>query len=909
MSREGRLCATLDEVVRGQTERLDGPPALPERCDALEVEQALADVTAALFHEPPEPVPLGRYVLLDRIGKGGGGVVYRGYDPELDRRVAIKLLRPDAAAGSSPSWTGRLLGEAQAIAKFSHPNIVAVHDVGQLPPTRPQLGPGVFIVMELVEGETLARWLQHEPRSWRQVLEVLAPIGRALVAAHRAELVHRDVKPGNILVASDGRPRLVDFGLARATLRREPGDDGSASLARTSALGTPSTMAPEQHLGQPADARTDQYGFCATLHAALHGVYPFAGDDLPALLHAKQHDAPRTVREVPRWLIEIVARGLAPDPDARFADMDALLGALEHGRGRARRWALGLGSAAAVLALAAAATIGRREPATAACIEEGETRIDGVWGTSGKADALAGLRATGGAHAEETSALVGAHVDAYVERWRAAHASACERAFAIRDEPAQVSAARLGCLDRALDEVQDLGGLLQVADEQVLVGAVDAARRLREPAECEAASDEAATDPDLEGLLRRASLHVRAGKLDSGDAMASDAALRAAAIDDETSHSRALLLRCRIAADRGSDAEPLCENGLLAAERSGNDRQAIRALLQLSAITDAADAERLYKLAEARLQGLPEHERDAGLQAELALTRARLRDEQRRWHEATAAYEEGLQLLEQARGPDHPELARALNGLGMLYSGEDRLQLAADAYARALAITSQAYGDHHPTLGFVLNNLAGVELQRGRHREALVLLERALDIKIAAMGPRSPRLVNTLHRIARAHVGVGGPELALAPAELALQLSHPDPESLANAEVVLALVLRAADRCAEALPLLATAEQRFAAVDSRHTTVAELWRLRGGCAAQLGDPSAARTALHAAIERIESDRGPAGRGLVAPLLELAALEEPARARALLERAQTIARATEGDPAELDRLADALARRP
>src|SRR5437763_1115036 len=196
---------------------------------------------------------VGRYVVLDRIGAGGMGVVYAAYDPELDRRVAIKLLRPDRF--SSEAGRLRLLREAQALARLTHPNVVAVYDAGTF-------GDRVFVAMELVEGETLRQWLGEGPRSWREVLDRFLPAGRGLAAAHAAGLVHRDFKPENVLLGRDGRVRVMDFGLARV---EEHAQESTAlpmmvrALTEESVprplgpltqegrvLGTPNYMSPEQ---------------------------------------------------------------------------------------------------------------------------------------------------------------------------------------------------------------------------------------------------------------------------------------------------------------------------------------------------------------------------------------------------------------------------------------------------------------------------------------------------------------------------------------------------------------------------------------------------------------------------------------------------------------------------------------
>ncbi|MCA9705293.1 MAG: serine/threonine protein kinase, partial [Myxococcales bacterium] len=266
----------------------------------------------SLSDEPTRPgrllrgTSLGRYLVLEPLGSGGLGDVYACYDPELDRRVAIKLLKTTAAALDRAQL--RLKREAQALARLAHPNVVAVHDVG-IHDDR------VFVAMELVEGQTLRAWLSAEPRSWSEVRDVMVAAGRGLAAAHAAGMVHRDFKPGNMMVGLDGRVRVLDFGLARAVSPGSGSDAGevpvlppgsaglaagpaglaagAAGLAAGSAgvpgsagldvavtqtgvvLGTPAYMAPEQLTGTTVDGRADQFGFCCTLYEALWGKRPF----------------------------------------------------------------------------------------------------------------------------------------------------------------------------------------------------------------------------------------------------------------------------------------------------------------------------------------------------------------------------------------------------------------------------------------------------------------------------------------------------------------------------------------------------------------------------------------------------------------------------------------------------------
>ncbi|HET6583005.1 MAG TPA: serine/threonine-protein kinase, partial [Nannocystaceae bacterium] len=222
---------------------------------------------------------LGRYVVLERIGSGGMGVVYAAYDPQLDRKVALKLLHAREERDGDSGGRARVLREAQAMARLSHPNVVAVHDVGVVDDT-------LFVAMEFVEGVTLGHFIAAGSRRWNEVLDVFEPAGRGLAAAHAAGLVHRDFKPDNVMIGNDGRVRVMDFGLARAaaeiTTESSEGSGGSIvelsgvdRLTRTGALvGTPAYMAPELLAGGNADARSDQFAFCVALHRALYGTAP-----------------------------------------------------------------------------------------------------------------------------------------------------------------------------------------------------------------------------------------------------------------------------------------------------------------------------------------------------------------------------------------------------------------------------------------------------------------------------------------------------------------------------------------------------------------------------------------------------------------------------------------------------------
>jgi len=266
---------------------------------------------------PSMPVELGRYRVIKLLGRGGVGAVYEAEDPEVGRRVAIKVMRDDKEGD-----TEALRGEAQALGRLVHPNVVTIYDVG--------VADGdVFLVMQLVDGEPLDRWLASRKVSAREILAMFRQAGLGLAAAHAAGLVHCDFKPGNILVDRHGVVRVSDFGLARAT-RAHATHDAIASASMVSVSGTPAYMAPEQFDGVATPA-TDQFSYCVALWEVLAGERPFEDSSIHATdIHAARgpvRQLPPTAR-IPAHLVGVLERGLAPVPEDRFPSMAALLAAL-----------------------------------------------------------------------------------------------------------------------------------------------------------------------------------------------------------------------------------------------------------------------------------------------------------------------------------------------------------------------------------------------------------------------------------------------------------------------------------------------------------------------------------------------------------------------------------------------------
>lgn len=311
--------------------------------------------------------PLGRTIVLSRLSVGNAGVLYAVYDPVDDERRAIRILRP---RGGAKSATETLRREAKALASVVHPNLVRIHHVGTLHGV-------VYLMMDQLRGGTLRKWLDGEVRRWPEVLDVFRAIGSGLAAAHRAGIVHGDLRPRNVLFDARGVPHIVDFDIGRTPpstdgkRRRAPGrlDDSSVESFRVpltiagERIGVPAYMSPEQYAGVPLDARSDQFSFCAMLYEALYGQLPFTGRSVEALFLAiadGRIQPPPLHARVPRWLREIVVRGLAHDPTRRWPSMDALLDALpDDADARRRRF---VATAALALAVIAGTLAVRRPP-------------------------------------------------------------------------------------------------------------------------------------------------------------------------------------------------------------------------------------------------------------------------------------------------------------------------------------------------------------------------------------------------------------------------------------------------------------------------------------------------------------------------------------------------------------------
>ncbi|PCC73627.1 Serine/threonine protein kinase [Nannocystis exedens] len=367
-----------------------------------------------------DPLRIGRFHIHGRLGEGGMGVVYSGFDGELGRSVAIKLMH--AALDTDLEARPRLLREAQALARLSHPNVVQIFEVGHHEGR-------LFVAMEYVDGKTLQAWLRRPegPRTWRQILDVFIAAGRGLAAAHEVGLVHRDFKPSNVMIGSDGRVRVLDFGLVGSLADDVPSPSASQSLRVVphapvlqtpltmtgDILGTPAYMAPEQYNGRRCDARADQFSFCVALYEALYGLRPFAGNSAWDALEASERgeiSPPPPDSRVPAWLHAAVVRGLSPDPAARWPSMKALLAELDRDRDGPARARTTIAVAAATLGLGVWLSALRGPAPAERCAAEVAADLADVWDEQTPA---------------ELAPPVHTQVLALVEKWKEARRDLC----------------------------------------------------------------------------------------------------------------------------------------------------------------------------------------------------------------------------------------------------------------------------------------------------------------------------------------------------------------------------------------------------------------------------------------------------------------------------------------------------
>ncbi len=712
---------------------------------------------------------VGRYVVVEQLGAGAMGVVYRAFDPDLDRGVALKLVRVRSAAErKNLEIRARLLREAQAIAKVTHPNVIQVFDVGTIED-------GVFVAMEFVDGTTLKRWMRAKARPWPEVVRVFLAAGSGLAAAHQAGLVHRDFKPDNVMLSHDGRIKVLDFGLARAALgistETGDGDDGlrtpsglsgssdpptpmEQSLTQDGALvGTPAYMAPEQHASAKTTARSDQFSFCVAMWEALYAERPFEGESRLALatnLAQGRLRTPPADRDVPRWIKDALLIGLAIDPLQRHPTVTHLLEQLQQDPGqRRKRVALGAGALAVLGGVAWASRELQEAPASELC--QGATeRLAPVWNQDRADRAAQTFAGSPLPFAAETWTKVEHNLDAFATSWSRTRTEACRATRVHFEQSESLLDLRMACLDRRLDEFDALVDVLETGGETVIIGSIAASQSLHDLSRCNdhdalttAASARDAVDPEalmrVESGLAEARALEATGQYEALGIRVAELKPQVEALGLPTLQEAFLTLLAESQLQTGAikSSRATYERAFRTAVANKQVRRAAFLSTRLVYIVGGrlADADSAFweAMAESLIERL-----DAPEEAELNLLSAQVAVSLGRGDFERAKVRNNRFLERwQASNPDGPEVIIGLGNVATIERELGNYDAAIEASRESLASAERVFGPHHPSTGNEAQRLGTTLSVANRDAEALPHLERGLELVRPAHGEQS----------------------------------------------------------------------------------------------------------------------------------------------------------------------------
>lgn len=753
-----------------------------DRATAAELLEIRRMLHANLLDRELERPCLDRYVIGERIGQGGMGVVFAARDPVLERDVAIKLVRPTLDAGGGRNFDHRLRSEASALAQLSHPNIVSVFDVGTFGPEAggalSMESGGVFLVMERLAGTSLREWLAAKTRAADEIIPILLEAGRGLLAAHTVGITHGDVKPDNIMVEPGRRARVLDFGLARPV--------GSAS-EELELAGTPLYMDP----ARAGDLRSDQYAYCLTVLEALVGKSVVSFRERDALTRcARAGSLPSAALETLRPpLAAALARGLHDEPAQRWDTLQPILDALRPPTPeRTRSWAPAWWTGAAATAVTIAWAWPTAEPDPC----RNDPTLVASWNAEARASVEAALSATETAFADRTSRQVLDALDDYVQRWTRQHETSCSTGASRQERE---------CLERARRGAAALVRKLREPSVQTLTLATSAVRALHDPAGC-GGEDTGIPAPPVDANAALAVAEARAqlaeaetlGRL--GDYAAARAAIeRALEVATGAQHAPAvaetLLALGRVQDNLGEydDAADTLAQAFFSARAAGYGHVAAKAasfLVWVAGVrqSDEAAASQWSRHAatQATIPGLP-------------CNRGAVEQRFGRYVAAAAQYRACIEGLDETH-PDRTAILSARdNYAGALFRSGDTAAALVE-FAAVLEARVAFHGPEHPSVAHSHNNVGLAQLQLGSTTEALVHLEQAVAIAEAATGPEHPDVPRHLNSLGEALLANGQTEAAVVAMQRGLALrrrifgdEHPDVAA-ALANLGMALVAR-----------------------------------------------------------------------------------------------------------------------
>lgn len=704
-------------------------PRSPESGLDLAGRRRVSKLVESVTGQKEQPERLGRFEVERLLGEGAFGEVYLAIDPDLRRPLALKLLKQSANADALV----RLRKEAQAMAALEHAELMTVYEIGTI-------GARAFIAMELAEGGTLDAWVRAEHRSFQEIAGQVEVAARGLAAAHKAGFVHRDVKPSNILVGSDGRAKVADFGLVHVQPHGDATDDEGL---KTTLAGTPAYMAPEQFDGAEPTAKADQYALGVTLFEIVYGRRPTkrapAIEDIGVPSHREQ--APH---RVPGWLREALYRALRFDPAQRFASMDDFADALASGMGqRRRRVRVVAGVTALVTAVGAGWFIRPDTEAVVPCAEQARGALVQTWSPARAETMSAGLRNTNTSYADALADATSARIDARATAWVEAWTASCGA------EPTPAHVEEAACLDR---QRTSLGALLEApvgaASLDTMAAALGDALDPQACAQTQTRpSTTAAATPDgaLGAQLREAEVTLARGAFSEARRTA-ELVLRQAQEAGQTRlvvDSAMLAARASLEQDDPAQAEVPAKDALNAALSVGLDVQASDAAVLLArAVAQRTEPEEALRWAELAVSLSTRSGRSIRARAEALTVLARTLALARNIPEAAVRCDEAIALAESS--PDGPTAQSRLD-CGRTWVSAGRFDDAKPQLERAIEGLKVRFGPAHPEVAASLQVLAGVFDQASRPKEALAAANEALELVRSAYGNEDHRILTALN--------------------------------------------------------------------------------------------------------------------------------------------------------------------
>lgn len=684
---------------------------------------------------------LGRYVLLRPLLAPGLEAMYLAFDPELDRNVALRLVRPRRSRGVDTA--DALVAQARALARLSHPNVIQVYDVGRWRDR-------VYVALEYVEGRSLDAWVGATKPRWRDIVAMLCAAGDGVAAGHQADLLHLAIEPRSIFVGDDGVARLMDLGLARSSVGHTSDGATRTGEARDTAVVASGHVAPELLRGEAPDARSDQFGFCATAWEVLVGAPPFVGSDAQsyALAVARGVSLPPSGNKVPRRVLDVLAVGLADEPASRHPSFGRLLAVL---RAAVSPWTTGrrIAATVGVVAVVGGGIGWSMRPAATECRDRPQLTTE-VWSAARAEEIRAAFADTNLPYAAHAWSAMRRTLDERVATWERVDLENC-----LATEVQSARSRTLGegvdvCLLQRRGEIEALLGVFAEPDAQMVERAAEAAGALRSAATC---VREAEAAPPVDEIDRAARAALLARLAEAG------ALWEAQRYEDVETLANTIVTDARHAGLRAIEAEALA----LAANaqaRMGRVTEAVAGLELAARTADAGgiDDRRVETLVDlvyvaGHLAGDPRaghwYARVArsvfdrlgdrpSRKANLLLNEGAIYGDEARLEESLAAYAEALEVWRtDAREPDET-LAVLLNNVGSTHLLRDDLGAAAAWFMQAHIVRLSLSGPEHPAVADVLVNLGNVFQKLGQGEAALVSYRQALALFERTRGAQSP---------------------------------------------------------------------------------------------------------------------------------------------------------------------------